>query len=106
MGVNYYGKDAGEFYLFDTEANLLTLIKCRKKIDCSMCHTIIHSGSYCLGKDWTKTCLRCAPKFLKNFIKSMDKFKSEYTELLKSMEARKSEMEKNNMLASLQGQNK
>jgi len=102
MPIDIWGEKAGIFSLTKTEARFLGLIKSRKDSECHVCDKIIPEKSYCLGSGYAKICLKCAPKFLKNFIDSLEIYKSDVGFVLKDLKDNNDKYIKNNMLANLE----
>ena len=106
MPIDCWGEEAGIFQLTRTEERFLQLIKCRQSTECRICETKIPSKSYCLGGGYSKFCLKCYEKFLKNFAESIKQYEKQAIDLLNDIKSKEDKFKKNNMLAVLEDNGK
>ena len=91
--------------MYNTDINVIFLVKTRTSHTCQMCRHNIPKGSYCLGKNYrwytSKTCLNCAENYLNNFMRSLEDYKKIAKKELDTLNKNKIDYETTNNLARI-----
>jgi hypothetical protein len=94
----------GKMRLFKWEQEMFILGKARgSRRHCCLCENEIKSGCYFYGsrRAYYRVCIKCYPKFVENFIKSLEEHKKMAKEIIKEFKVKEGDMIKNNLVSSL-----
>lgn len=98
MGLINYD---GEVQLWKSDEDSLSISKIRNKCHCFKCKKSIPSGTYCVGRGWTKFCLECSPKLWEDAKKGFEEMIDFVKGQEEKLKTNKETYEKNNLVAMI-----